>query len=554
MRLHRHDCLSSLRLLRWAVLACVLLVTLWACASHPLTQPVPEPVQETDSQITIVPMRHLDLIFMIDNSPSMAPKQEKLKAQFPKLIDALRDPGDNSLPDLRIAILDSDLGAGVSSNCGGKQNYGDKGQFQMRDTSACGVNANARWLEYTKGQPVNFTGDVSQVFGCVAGQLGTMGCGFEHQLGAVEWAFFLDDNKSQLDFIRPEAYLGIVFLTDEDDCTAPPNTGMYTSNVRTESWSLRCATRAHECANAQLDFPMTGAVSVPYASCQARMDATCDASQVDTAVATACNPLENIATLASAVKQIKGGGSDADEKILVAGIYGTPRAGDTTTPIYKIDKAPDPTPGVPDGSTVWDYWPICYDPAYPPASSGYDKTAADHGATGGLRIDAFLNEFPADSRLAYSICESDFGPAMAGIGKALFNKMGRLCVPFKLVDVGDEPGLQADCRVVYRIPTTKQDANGNTFIEWEEKRDSLPMCDASRTPTCWEVKFGNASGTTEEQDIAKRCPATVSAPSQSISVVRKPDENLPDGTKVVMQCLTCVDPVPGIKPTKGCDY
>ena len=36
--------------------------------------------------------------------------------------------------------------------------------------------------------------------------------------------------------------------------------------------------------------------------------------------------------------------------------------------------------------------------------------AADHGATGGLRIDAFLNAFPAKNRRAYSICESDFGP------------------------------------------------------------------------------------------------------------------------------------------------
>jgi len=42
----------------------------------------------------------------------MAPKQEKLKAQFPKLIAALKDPSDGPLPDLRIAIIDSDLGTG----------------------------------------------------------------------------------------------------------------------------------------------------------------------------------------------------------------------------------------------------------------------------------------------------------------------------------------------------------------------------------------------------------------------------------------------------------
>ena len=87
----------------WAVL----LLVLWSCVSHPLGQPRPEPGQETDAQITIVNMRHLDLLFMVDNSPSMKPKQEKMKAQFPKLIEALRDPADHTLPDMRIAIIDS---------------------------------------------------------------------------------------------------------------------------------------------------------------------------------------------------------------------------------------------------------------------------------------------------------------------------------------------------------------------------------------------------------------------------------------------------------------
>jgi hypothetical protein len=55
-------------------------------------------------------IRELALVFMIDNSPSMAPKQEKLEQQFPKLSAALKDPATNALPDPRIAIIDSDLG------------------------------------------------------------------------------------------------------------------------------------------------------------------------------------------------------------------------------------------------------------------------------------------------------------------------------------------------------------------------------------------------------------------------------------------------------------
>ena len=538
---------------RWARLLAGILPALSACASHPLEQPTPEPIQESRAQITIVPMRHLDLLFMVDNSPSMKPKQDKMKAQFPKLIEALRDPDDRTLPDLRIAILDSDLGAAYTTQCGDQVLFGDRGRFQMRDASQCGADPDARWLEYTKDQPVNFTGDVSQVFGCLAGNLGVEGCGFEHQLAALQWAFYLADNKSQLELLRPEAYLGIVILTDEDDCSAPPDTRMFDNRERTEAWSLRCATRGHECKGAELSFPTTAAVSISYEDCRARTDDTCDASEVDTSVATSCNPLLKVSDLALAVKQLKGGGAEADDKILVAAIYGTPRADETAEKVYKIDRVPDPTPGM-DGSQVWDYWPICYDPDFPPASSGWDKTAAEHGAAGGLRIKAFLDEFPSDSKLAYSICEADFGPAMAGIGEALRNKMGDLCVPFKLVDKSDEPGLQPDCRVAYRIPRAARDAKGNTTIVYDESPESLPACDATHATDCWQVTFGKPDGNAAEKDAAARCPAASSAPSQMVHVVRKPGSTLPEGTKVAMQCLTCVDETPGAKPTKGCDY
>jgi hypothetical protein len=103
---------TTLRTFRWVALDALLLVTLWACVSHPMVQPVPQLGQETDAEVTIVPMRHLDLLFMVDNSGSMRTKQDKMRAQFPKLIEALRDRDDGSLPDLRIAILDSDVGAG----------------------------------------------------------------------------------------------------------------------------------------------------------------------------------------------------------------------------------------------------------------------------------------------------------------------------------------------------------------------------------------------------------------------------------------------------------
>jgi hypothetical protein len=206
--------------------------------------------------ITLPPAWQLDLVFMIDNSPGTAAKATKMNAQFPKLIAALKDPNDGTLPDLRVAIIDSDLGTGgayMSGSCGpktlsdGTQSvYGDMGRFQMINATACGVNdASATYLEYKAGQPVNYAGDISTVFACLAGNLSTLGCGEEHQLQAFEFALVAGGlgsvNDAQHHMLRPNAYLGLVFLTDEDDCSAATNDAMFGDKpeLRGESEILR---------------------------------------------------------------------------------------------------------------------------------------------------------------------------------------------------------------------------------------------------------------------------------------------------------------------------
>lgn len=539
MKLRSRLYISSLR---WLALLAVLVFAAWACVSHPLAQPTPDPVQETHGQIVVAPLRQLDLLFMIDNSGSMKPKQDKMRAQFPTLIEALRDPRDQSLPDLRIAIIDSDLGAGRSASCPKSDRYGDVGRFQMRNAAECGANPDARWLELTKGNAINFKGELKDVFGCLASAVGVAGCGLEHQLGAIDWAFWLSDNASQKEFLRDQAYLGIVILTDEDDCSATPESTLFAAKHLGESGSLRCSTQGHVCEGVTLPMPATAPLSVPYESCHARTDRTCEDGKDDSN----CNPLLDVKKLASNLKALKS--KDVDEKLLVAAIYGRPRQGETAEKKYVIDKV------VESGVELWGYRPICYDPDYMPSGSGYDQTAADHGAAGGLRISAFLNEFKKENALGYSICESDFGPAMEGIGERLRKMMYNLCVPFKVVDTSDTPGVQADCRVAYKRRVKKVGADGQTTVAFEEDKDPIPACDDSHTPPCWELKLGNANGSADEQETARRCPATAATLSQWINIVRKPGDELEDGTQAVMYCLSCVEALPGMPPKKGCDY
>src|SRR5512141_2053260 len=47
------------RQVRWLLLAVTAPVGWWACTSHPLTQPNPQPEQETDVYISVSPVREL---------------------------------------------------------------------------------------------------------------------------------------------------------------------------------------------------------------------------------------------------------------------------------------------------------------------------------------------------------------------------------------------------------------------------------------------------------------------------------------------------------------
>src|SRR5262249_14393331 len=65
---------------------------------------------------------------------------------------------------------------------------------------------------------------LEQTFTCMA-SVGSGGCGFEHQLEAVYAA--LHNNTDNAGFLRQDALLAVVFVTNEDDGSAPPAATFY---------------------------------------------------------------------------------------------------------------------------------------------------------------------------------------------------------------------------------------------------------------------------------------------------------------------------------------
>jgi hypothetical protein len=267
-------------------------------------------------------------------------------------------------------------------------------------------------------------------------------------------------------------------------------------------------------------------------------------------VPTECSPLRDIQHLAQEIKALK---EDPDNQLLVAGIFGWPRSdADMASAQYKIAPVPNPNTADTQHPTIYDYWPVCYDPNHLPSpattdvATGFDATAAGWGATGGLRESAFVDEFGANG-LKFSICEPDFAKSMQTIGGAVAKKVQNLCVAYKLFDTDSvKAGVQADCRVAYRTPVT--DAYNPSRIVWQESALGLSQClsgatSGNITADCWQLDYDTS-----------KCPWT----GQLVNVLRTAAEisagPMTPGTKLGMQCRTCPDLVPGAAATPGCDY
>ena len=178
--------------------------------------------------------RSVDVLFMIDNSSEMSSMQQKLVAELPVFVSALENlPG--GFPDLHLAVVSSDMGAAGDSTASiGCTLAGDQGVFQAAPRGNCtssGLQANASFISNVGGV-ANYSGSLVDVLSCIV-PLGNSGCGFEHQLASVARALGADGAPppaQNAGFLRPDAELAIFLLTNEDDCSAPADTMLYSLN------------------------------------------------------------------------------------------------------------------------------------------------------------------------------------------------------------------------------------------------------------------------------------------------------------------------------------
>ncbi|RMH43699.1 MAG: hypothetical protein D6689_04445 [Deltaproteobacteria bacterium] len=156
----------------------------------------------------------MDILFVIDNSGSMGEEQDNLAANFPRFIEVLDSfVAENGNPiDYRVAVTSTAVTKSwTQETLPGfppipESQSGDDGALLQR----CGMTR--RWVE--KSDP-----DPSGTFSCAA-VLGSDGANQEMPLEAIRLAFgdrMADGTNAG--FLREDALLAIVILTDENDCS-----------------------------------------------------------------------------------------------------------------------------------------------------------------------------------------------------------------------------------------------------------------------------------------------------------------------------------------------
>jgi hypothetical protein len=390
---------------------------------------------------------NVDVLMMIDDSSSMIEMQGKLYDQLPLFVNALQSLSIQ--PNLHLAVVSSDMGApGDSTSSIGCTQSGDQGQFQSAPQSNALLNPPATCTATTLTNPtgasdtthtfisdaagmVNFTDPLASVLQCIA-LLGDKGCGFEHQLASIDRALGADGlgaaPSTNAGFLRSNAYLVIVMLTNEDDCSAPAGSTIYSLNGAQQNISnpdgpianYRCnggPRGAHYCqrpskGNTWLVPPLTPPVDYQGTAAAPTLDLANCVDNEQPPNGTGTSALTPVSKFVSDIKSLK---PDPDNQIVVAAIAGP--AGPYTVAWVPQNGGQSTNPG--------ELWPQVMHSCGMAGADDVNPAATQNPTDGsfadpGVRITQFVNAFPNNA--LGSICDVSYAPTLSAVA----TKIGQL--------------------------------------------------------------------------------------------------------------------------------
>jgi hypothetical protein len=455
----RVSCMLGVAFTAMAVLAS-------GCLDRELKPLNPCLVSGVSRKVAVNNVDKVDLLFMVDNSNSMAEEQEALKLQFPKLINVLttgmRSPTDeNPFPpakDLHVGVVSSDMGIpgvnfGTGTNC--LPDGGDDGRLQHTPRGDGCDMTYPTFLSYSAMQMNVTTQKFANDFACIA-SLGTGGCGFEQQLESplkALWPSNFTDTKGNLVTPNPITFLATTPMGQMGRGDIPPaqdgNLGFLRNDIATglSLIAIVLVTDEEDCSSRTTEHLLPQS--------QLKMDSPFYNQDINLR----CH--YNPDLLYDVEKRYLRGfrllRQDNEQLVVFAAITGVPTdlVDLKNNPIDFSDEA---------GRNAW-YDNILNDDrmiekidqsTMPGTGTGNLQPSCVRTDTAGRTSKAFpprrivqLAKLFGENGVVQSICQEDFGEAMNAIINVIAKQLGAVCLPRPLVRKSD--GL-VGCNVVWELP------------------------------------------------------------------------------------------------------
>lgn len=398
----------------------------------------------TSYSIPTLPENHdVAILFVIDNSGSMAEEQVKLVEAAGVLFEQLDAVGAN----YRVAFTTTDagnplcpattpeFGSFVASSCETRLDefLFDNGTVDARDfacSDLCSLDAAALaiqptsvdfdtsskprpWIERIEGVTnLPPTTDPVEAFKCFAPQ-GIAGCGFESPLEAMYLALTRtqDSEDDNFGFARAGGVLAVVMLTDEADCSANPEWAeIFAADGNQTFWSDPAAATPSSAVCWNAGVTCSGDPS-QYDSCEPANKNVDGGEATGFADADAVlYPLARYDDLLDGIEQQQQDFNAFREILftLIAGVQGngadwSVSYADAQDPEYQLSY------GIGPGCTS-----VAGDTAVPPVRM--------------LAVaEAIEGPYASEPLRAYSICEADYAAAMAGLAERITAQFPPLC-------------------------------------------------------------------------------------------------------------------------------
>jgi len=473
----------------------------------------------TTESVVLSFVEGVDILFVVDNSGSMSEEQASLSSSFAALIDVLERPELDA--DYRIGVTTTDNGNPWCGDTGAEAGslrlsscHSRRSEFMFNGAviidafdEACAAScpdewtniavhpsavvgedalAVRPWLEKIDGVS-NLPEELSmvQALQCVAPQ-GIDGCGYESHLESMQKTFIRAQSPEEDEhgFLRTNALLAIVHLSDEEDCSynsewetifLPEGDRTFWSDPMAASptsaacWNAGVACEEGDCRPANLDV---------HGEMVADADAESDA---------VLHPLSRYIDTVKALeagKQLIAPGRE----VLVALVGGVNSDGTVT------------------------YQPSLSDPAFQAdfgIGPGCESKAGK--AVPPVRMRAFAEAFQVGDRAnMFSICTADYSLAFEAIGEAIAEQLAPACITTVVADADPSTSsLEPACEVYY------QESDD------ESERVDIPACDdvdPASVPMCFRFLTDErlseacaAAGWNAEVVLEKRDPAALPA-------------------------------------------